>query len=185
MLKLSLALQKWVAYKMETDVAWKGGATVIVSGPDVPGEGEHKVMEFIRNGQLGLDKDNNNALYQKNQTHVLYGLDADLIMLGLVTHEPNFLLLREKMSVVMAGRGNNRRKKKDMLQYDANDFEVLELRLLRQMLAIQFRRFADLLGASHYSLERVIDDFVFLCFTVGNDFLVSCLFRCKTWIVGW
>ena len=169
MLKLSLALQKWVTYKMETDPFWKGGATVLVSGPDVPGEGEHKVMEFIRRGQLGQLAD---GLYQTNQTHVLYGLDADLIMLGLVTHEPNFMLLREKMSVVMAGRGGrNSRKKKDMLQYDANDFEVLELKLLRKMLAIQFRKFHEVLGPQVYRLERIIDDFVFMCFAVGNDFL--------------
>jgi 5'-3' exoribonuclease 1 len=44
MLKLSLAMQKWVDYKMQTDPFWKNGAAVIVSGPDVPGEGEHKVM---------------------------------------------------------------------------------------------------------------------------------------------
>jgi XRN 5'-3' exonuclease N-terminus len=43
MIKLSIALQKWVAYKQETDDVWKNGADVIVSGPDVPGEGEHKV----------------------------------------------------------------------------------------------------------------------------------------------
>ena len=168
MLKLGLALQKWVAYKMETDAFWsENGATVIVSGPDVPGEGEHKVMEYIRAGQLNQDP---YGLYQSNQTHVLYGLDADLIMLGLVTHEPQFMLLREKMSVVMAGRGRSKfRKRKDMLDYDANDFEVLELQLLRQMLAIQFRRFADFLP--QYSLERIIDDFVFMCFAVGNDFM--------------
>ena len=51
MLKLSLALQKWVEYKQETDHFWKHGANVIVSGPDVPGEGEHKVMDFIRECQ--------------------------------------------------------------------------------------------------------------------------------------
>jgi 5'-3' exoribonuclease 1 len=188
MLKLNLALIQWVQYKMATDLFWKAGATVIISGPDVPGEGEHKVMDFVRRMQqeqqlqhsgstvieppLDQADTESKPLWKKDATHVLYGLDADLIMLGLVTHERNFMLLRERMSVVMAGRGNNKyRKKKDMLDYDANDFEVLELSSFRKMLAIQFRKFADELPAGKYSLERVIDDFVFTCMLVGNDFL--------------
>jgi 5'-3' exoribonuclease 1 len=173
MLKLSLALQKWVDYKMKTDPFWQNGAKVIISGPDVPGEGEHKVMEFIRDTKEKYDKGEKTDDYGPQWTHVLYGLDADLIMLGLVTHEPNFMLLREKMSVVMAGRGRNKyRKKKDMMEYDRNDFELLELTSLRQLLAIQFRKFSDELTG--YSLDRIIDDFVFMCILVGNDFLPHC-----------
>jgi len=170
MLKLSVAMQKWVEFKMKTDDFWKEGADVIVTGPDVPGEGEHKVMDFIREVK---EREADRPHYAPGYTHVLYGLDADLIMLGLVTHEPNFMLLREKMSVVMAGRGRNKyRKKKDMLQYTQNDFEVLELSGLRQMLALQFRKFADEGQLKvDFELERVIDDFVFMCMTVGNDFL--------------
>ena len=162
---------QWVEFKMKTDDFWKDGADVIVSGPDVPGEGEHKVMDFLR--EVKENGSGDRPHYKPGYTHVLYGLDADLIMLGLVTHEPNFMLLREKMSVVMAGRGRNKyRKKKDMLQYDQNDFEVLELTGLRQMLALQFRKFADEGQLKvKFDLDRVIDDFVFMCMTVGNDFL--------------
>jgi 5'-3' exoribonuclease 1 len=136
-------------------------------------------MDFIRDTREGVlkgefdDSDPRKSFWGQNYTHVLYGLDADLIMLGLVTHEPRFMLLREKMSVVMAGRGRNKhRKKKDMLEYDKSDFEVLDLKSLRQMLAIQFRKFADPgMLQSHFDLNRVIDDFVFMCMLVGNDFL--------------
>jgi len=170
MLKLSLAMQKWVDYKMQTDPFWMNGAQVVVSGPDVPGEGEHKVMDFIREEREKYEQGEKTDHYAPGWTHVLYGLDADLIMLGLVTHEKNFMLLREKMSVVMAGRGRNKyRKKKDMLEYGRHDFELLELSSLRQLLAIQFRKFSDQIA--DYSLDRIVDDFVFMCMMVGNDFL--------------
>jgi 5'-3' exonuclease len=69
MLKLSIALQKWVRFKLDTDEAWKNGADVIVSGPDVPGEGEHKVMDFIRQEKAKP----NSKYYRPGMVHVLYG----------------------------------------------------------------------------------------------------------------
>ncbi|KAL7485574.1 hypothetical protein ACHAW6_011180 [Cyclotella cf. meneghiniana] len=176
MLKLGLALRKWIEYKQETDAEWRNGCDVVVSGPDVPGEGEHKVMDYIRETRAVYnpeDPTTSHPHWEPNLTHVLYGLDADLIMLGLATHEPHFLLLREKMSVVMAGRGRHKhRKKKDMLEYTRDDFELLELQALREMFRIQFRKFADE-GRLRvkYDADRIIDDFIFMCMFVGNDFL--------------
>jgi 5'-3' exoribonuclease 2 len=64
--------------RMNDYCAMKGreiGNTVayIYSGSDAPGEGEHKIFEYIRE----------NAAYHRDTTTLIYGLDADLIMLCL------------------------------------------------------------------------------------------------------
>ena len=159
--KLSLAFRAWIEFKMANDPFWADqGAEVVFSGPDVPGEGEHKVMDFIRRQRDTAD------WWSSDLRHIFYGLDADLIMLSLVTHQPNFMLLREKMSVRHGGRAKN------PINYGREDFELLEISVLRRLLALQFVEMED---PKRYpfklELERVIDDFVFLCMFVGNDFL--------------
>ena len=56
-------------------------------------------MDFIRKMRL------EDPRWSPDLRHVFYGLDADLIMLSLVTHEPHFCLLRE---VVQFGSGRGR-----------------------------------------------------------------------------
>merc|ERR1719282_853593 len=131
---LGAAFRAWLAHKCATDPFYGGDGApqVVFSGPDVPGEGEHKVMDYVREMQASDDP----AWRGGALRHCFYGLDADLIMLSLVTHEPNFRLLREKMSVRHARKG---RKPKDPLDYGRYDFELLEVGLLREMLQLQFR----------------------------------------------
>ena len=45
----------------------------MISGPNEPGEGEHKLFDFIKN----------NKFFHYSRNTVVYGLDADLIMLAI------------------------------------------------------------------------------------------------------
>ena len=84
---VDIHLRWFIRKKIKKDPVWRG-VEVIYSGHDVPGEGEHKIIQHIR-------KARSSPGYQPNQRHCLYGQDADLIMLGLATHEQHFTLLRE------------------------------------------------------------------------------------------
>jgi len=43
MCKLNIAFTAWIEFKIKNDPFWaKSRAHIIFSGPDVPGEGEHK-----------------------------------------------------------------------------------------------------------------------------------------------
>ncbi|TFK74400.1 putative 5-3 exonuclease [Pluteus cervinus] len=44
---LASSLRYWVVQKINTDSGWKN-IQVIISDAGVPGEGEHKIMDYIR-----------------------------------------------------------------------------------------------------------------------------------------
>mmetsp|Transcript_16258 Transcript_16258/g.32971 ORF Transcript_16258/g.32971 Transcript_16258/m.32971 type:complete len:667 (-) Transcript_16258:1667-3667(-) len=177
MRELSQAFKDWIDMKMNTDPAWQQGCTVVFSGSEVPGEGEHKIMDCIREWRQSPN-------WEPTVRHCMYGLDADLIMLGLVTHEPHFTLLRERISFRGGKRKNPIVESSTMRGSDAEEFELLEIALLRDMLYVEFKpqtaRFdpyqveqykASIPLQFKYEAHRVVDDFVFMCMLVGNDFV--------------
>lgn len=84
MAKLSKHLKYFVSKKVSEDSDWQG-VEIVLSGHEVPGEGEHKIMEYIRQAKAQQH-------YDPNMRHCLYGLDADLIMLGLLSQLPKLLI---------------------------------------------------------------------------------------------
>jgi len=155
--KVSETIKYFIRKKIKEDPSWRE-LKVIFSGHDIPGEGEHKIMEHIRMMK-------NQPGYRPNTRHCIYGQDADLVMLGLVTHEPHFTILREVIDFSSGMRNQNALKQVKKYTKES-DFQLLHLSVLREYLWIEFC--TDYAAAD---LERVIDDFVFMTFLVGNDFL--------------
>ena len=65
---------------------------VIISDSNEPGEGEHKILQYLKQNYSNNDKRNNS----ENQ-YLIYGLDADLIMLSMASKINNIYLLRESV----------------------------------------------------------------------------------------
>ena len=180
--RLATALQYFVHLRLNYDPGWKD-IEVILSDSNTPGEGEHKAMGYIRQ-QRGREG------WNPNTRHCVYGLDADLIMLALATHEPHFTILREvvfqqqapgqgqgqdpasqaRMQVLSMsqgqGQGGEREEKKPEIA--RKPYQFLSISVLREYLALEMH-IPNL--PFKFDLERILDDFVFMCFFVGNDFL--------------
>jgi len=182
MLNLSEYIRFYIRKRISTDKAWRG-IRVIFSDASVPGEGEHKIMAHVR-----LQRSQPN--YDPNVVHVLHGLDADLIMLALATHEAHFYILREEVIFGRKGQEETERRREEtgfadaqrqldeeagasameLLENKGKPLQRLSVPILREYLANEFKCCANV-PFREVSFERLVDDIVFLCFFVGNDFL--------------
>ncbi|GJN39507.1 hypothetical protein PR202_gb28630 [Eleusine coracana subsp. coracana] len=215
---LSVALQYYIHLRLNYDPGWKQ-IKVILSDANVPGEGEHKIMSYIR-GQRNLPG------FNPNTRHCLYGLVCSITIFYyfrcrsdnvsfsdsrsafLYTERGKLLpYLRFLLSHIYIGKMLTRilyvqvvftpgqqdkcflcgqvghlaancegKAKRKAGEYDEKGeaivpkkpYQFLNIWTLREYLEYEFKMPNP---PFKIDLERIIDDFIFMCFFVGNDFL--------------
>lgn len=119
----------------------KGQYKIIFSGAGEEGEGEQKIFDYIKNNVIedGVD--------------VVYGLDADLIMLSLCSPSASTIYLMRE--------GQN-------FMNHMTDYKYLKIGALKASVSKYLYDSQEL---------KFMYDYVFICFMLGNDFLpnLSCL----------
>ncbi|BBN67672.1 5'-3' exoribonuclease 3, partial [Prunus dulcis] len=163
MYKLSNALRSYISLRLSNDSGWRD-IKVILSDANVPGEGEHKIMSFIR-------QQRNFPSHDPNTRHCLYGLDADLIMLALATHEVHFSILREDV-LYQEQQHANCQSVREMTPSSVKSgnrkasivkkpYQLLHVWILREYLELDMQ-INDPPENFKFDLERIIDD-LYLC----------------------
>ncbi|XP_057964930.1 5'-3' exoribonuclease 3-like isoform X2 [Malania oleifera] len=167
--ELLKALQGYIHVRLNKDPGWKN-IKVILSDANVPGVGDHKIMSFIC-------QQRNRDGYDPNTNHCIYGHDADLIMLALATHEAHISILRLKRNSTIPGESVPIESKGEVSNVQAtdgsdstaqNNFQFLNIWTVREYLELDL---SIPYLPIRMDFERIVDDFVFICFFVGNDFL--------------
>jgi len=123
---------------------------IILSLSDEYGEGEHKIFKYIRDTK----EDNINC------TNVVYGLDADLIMLSL-NHLPinnKIYLFRETPAFV----------KSINIELEPNKTYLLDIPELANTIIMDMNN--GRIPTTEQGYNRLYD-YIFMCFFLGNDFL--------------
>jgi 5'-3' exonuclease len=127
--KLNIALRKYIKTL---------SIKVILSDSDERGEGEHKILHYVKKNTL------------KGRI-CIYGLDADLIMLSLVSRKEDIYLLRERTEY--------------NIEDTEEEFIYLKIDSLKNHLLHSMN------VPSSIDKDIVIDDYIFMCFLLGNDFM--------------
>jgi len=123
----------------------KNDNTIVSTSFDY-GEGEHKIFQYIRN----------HPEEHKQANTVIYGLDADLIMLS-INHLPicpNIFLFRETPEFIKSIDSS----------LEPNENYLLDIPLLT-------REITSFIAPDRENTKNKIHDYIFLCFFLGNDFM--------------
>jgi 5'-3' exonuclease len=145
-------LGKYIDYHIHKSVGNNWNFEVYFSNDKVPGEAEHKLIDYTRK----LNEQD------KKKSYMVYGMDADLIMLTLGTMLESVYIIREntfssEKAYYLIEISEIRRHLFNIMNWNDDEYECDENELE--------------IPKHFYNYENAIYDFIAMCFTVGNDFL--------------
>ena len=124
--------------------------SILFSGSNEHGEGEHKIFKHIRI----------NPGEHSNKNTIIYGLDADLIMLSInhLPVAPNIYLFRETPEFIKSINS----------ELEPNETYVLDIPELAKVITLDMNNGNELSREEH---NNRIYDYILMCFFLGNDFM--------------
>lgn len=125
----------------------KQSVKVHFSSANTPSEGEHKILDFIKEN--------------KKFSYVIYGLDADLLFLAMAAQTDKIYLLRESVHL----------RRETFGSLSLVSIDVMKEQVVKSIKPI----IKEELGDDELKMVPMdidlINDFIFVCFLLGNDFL--------------
>lgn len=120
---------------------------VLSASNTFPGEGEHKIFQYIKNND-----------YDDNTIDIIYGLDADLILLSMLSKNyRNTFLLRENTK-----HFNHTEKNQQ------SSFVFMDIKHTKNQVVQQFK---SIINDTKSHQDHILKCYVFLTFLLGNDFV--------------
>lgn len=167
--------QHLVKYFENKAKLYKGKVKYVYSSYRTPGEGEHKILKDIRRRTYS---DDDIIRSKDDDIYVIYGLDADLFFLAMASQKKNIYLLREEFHLVQGKPVKH--EIIDPIDDVAEDMRYVSIDLTKKcyddriMNIIYQKSIED--GHEIFNLdgldkEDYWNDFVFICYFLGNDFL--------------
>lgn len=139
--KLSNKIKKYIDKNIKMYKNKKKIKNIIYSSHRVRGEGEHKIMNYIRKNE-------------NNKNNIIIGKDGDLILLGMLTNDKkNVYIMREKDILVNELRDINNNYYNLIKNYD-----ILNCNNIKKKINIDMN-------------SNDIMNFIILTFFIGNDFI--------------
>ncbi|KAJ2359757.1 exonuclease II Exo2, partial [Coemansia sp. RSA 2611] len=144
MRRMEAYLCEFIENKRKSDANWRY-LSVVFSGCLDPGEGEQKIMEYLR-------------IRGEDGKHCVWSNDADSVLLSLATRVPHITIVSE-------------RAKSGIPHYTVFDIDVLREQIATRYASLLTGPGEESKLARIERLYGLVDDLVFMTLFAGNDFL--------------